>query len=572
MMVRDEWKNLNGLWDYAIIARDANRPEEYQGKILVPFAVESALSGVGKPVGSKQCLWYHTAFTIPSGWKGKKIFLNFGAIDWESTIWVNGKEIGTHRGGYDSFCFDITDALKGAGEQELVIRVWDPTDENNATQPHGKQVMRPGGIFYTAVTGIWQSVWLEKVGAGWIEYARWVPDLNGYRFELLARIAGRWEGLRLRVVLHIDSKVLARDEYAVVCAEVHRSVSLSDPGIDDYRNKLLWSPDRPTLVLADLELIDQHDNVLDRLHTYTAMRSPSVLGDRFMLNGRPLHLRLVLDQGYWPESGLTPPSDEAARADVELVKQMGFNGVRAHQRIPDPRYLYWADVLGLVVWEEMPSPYRFSTPTVLRLTSQWAEAIQRDISHPCVIVYVPLNESWGVPDLPTNSAHRHTVRAMYHLTKALDDSRPVVGNDGWEMDLTDIIAIHDYDSSPESIVNRYQDLRQPQQILSSQRPGRRVLLLNKQAYRGQPIMLTEFGGIAMRHKGSWGYSQVEGPRQLQRQYSRLMQAVHSLPGLAGFCYTQFADTYQEANGLLRADRTPKFPLEQMRKATLGQGP
>jgi beta-galactosidase/beta-glucuronidase len=295
-----------------------------------------------------------------------------------------------------------------------------------------------------------------------------------------------------------------------------------------------------------------------------------------MLNGRPYQLRMVLDQGYWSDTLLTAPSDDALRKDVELAKAMGFNGVRKHQKIEDPRYLYWADKLGLLVWEEMPSAYRFSPLAVTRLVREWMEAIDRDYSHPCVIVWVPFNESWGVPNLTSTQSHRNAVEALYHLTRTLDSTRPVIGNDGWEASATDILGIHDYDCDPVSLKARYGSSAQTQELFDRRRPGGRILTLDGYPHRGQPIMLTEFGGIAYTKNPppgvnkDWGYSKVTSERELLENYRNLLEVVNNTAIFSGFCYTQFTDTFQEANGLLYADRTPKMPLEEIAAATLSR--
>jgi beta-galactosidase/beta-glucuronidase len=282
---------------------------------------------------------------------------------------------------------------------------------------------------------------------------------------------------------------------------------------------------------------------------------------------------MVLDQAYSPDTLLTAPDDEALRKDVELAKAMGFNGVRKHQKIEDPRYLYWADRLGLIVWEEMPSAYRFTTRTVNRMVREWSEAIERDYSHPCVAVWVPFNESWGVPDLPSTKAHRHAVEALYHLTKTLDPTRPVVGNDGWESTATDIIGIHDYDADPEHLRARYGPEVKRDDLFDRRRPGGRVLTLDGYPHRGQPIMLTECGGIAYRAGPQsgvgpiWGYLLAHTEQEFRERYRALMDVVTRTAMFSGFCYTQFADTFQEANGLLYADRTPKLPLAEIAAAT-----
>jgi hypothetical protein len=311
------------------------------------------------------------------------------------------------------------------------------------------------------------------------------------------------------------------------------------------------------------------------VHSYTALRAPATQGDRFLLNGRPYLLRMVLDQGYWPDGGLTAPDDAALKRDVELARAMGFNGVRKHQKIEDPRYLYWADRIGLAVWEEMPSAYRFTRQSVDRLSREWAAVIQRDFSHPCIVAWVPINESWGVPNLPDNPRERHYVQALYHLTKTLDATRPVIGNDGWESVATDIISIHDYDDQPERIAGRYHSDDMRPQLFKRERPGGRLLIIegHSQVALDLPLMLTEFGGITLARgeAGTWGYSSCKTPEELARAFARLMDVVRNLSLLAGFCYTQFSDTYQEANGLLYADRRPKFPMPQIANAVAGPG-
>lgn len=366
--------------------------------------------------------------------------------------------------------------------------------------------------------------------------------------------------------------MLADDHYKVTGGEIHRKIAVSDPGIDDSRNELVWSPERPILLDAEL-ILRRGTEGLDHVYSYTALRQVNIHRDRFLLNGRPYDLRLVLDQGYWPETLLAAPSDEALRRDVELVKAMGFNGVRKHQKIEDPRYLYWADRLGLLVWEEMPSAYRFTSRAVSRMVREWTEAIERDYSHPCVVVWVPFNESWGVPNLTSIQARRDAVEALYHLTRTLDPTRPVVGNDGWEASATDIIGIHDYDSNPENLRMRYGTPVQTQELMDRRRPGGRILTLDGYPHRGQPIMLTEFGGIVYSGRPApsdtklWGYSLASTDVEFLDRYRKWLAVANNNAVFSGFCYTQFADTFQEANGLLYADRTPKVPLELIAAAT-----
>lgn len=570
---RESWSSLDGPWDF-VLDPDARwrNPREvtWNGTILVPFSPETEASGIGDTSFYRRC-WYRRTFDPPALGNGERLLLHFGAVDWAATVWVNGSVAISHEGGYTPFTVDITDLLESSGAQTVVVRVDD--DPADLAKPRGKQdwQLEPHSIWYPRTTGIWQTVWVEKVPPTWIESLRWTPSLERWQLGFEAWVAGEErDRLRLGVKLRANGQLIADDTYTVVGGEVHRRIALSDPGIDDFRNELLWSPQKPTLIEAHMQLWAERGELLDEAKSYTALRSIAVQGNRLLLNGRPYDLRMVLDQGYWPESGLTAPDDDALRHDVELAKAMGFNGVRKHQKIEAPRYLYWADRLGLLVWEEMPSAYRFTKRSIQRLTREWMEVIRRDYSHPSIIAWVPFNESWGVPNLPDNKAERNWVRALYHLTKTLDTTRPVIGNDGWESVATDIIGIHDYDSDPDRIAERYQVEDMLPRLLKRERPGGRLLVLEE--HEDHPVMLTEFGGIATSKdkENTWGYSRAASEDDLAERYCALVAAVSSAGLLSGFCYTQFADTYQEANGLLYADRTPKFPLDQIAAATRGE--
>ncbi|HYD76099.1 glycoside hydrolase family 2 protein [Ramlibacter sp.] len=571
---RADWLSLNGAWRFRFDDDGRlGRPDEvaqWPLEITVPFPPEAEASGVGDRGFHKAC-WYQREFELQPG--SDRVILHFGAVDYAARVWVNGHLVATHQGGHTPFQADITQALDPGGRQTVTVRAED--DPHDLTKPRGKQdwQLEPHSIWYPRTTGIWQTVWLERVSPVHIRKIRWTPRLDSFALGIEALVEGdTGADTSLELELRHGERLLARDRYRVVDGEVDRLVVLSDPGIDDFRNELLWSPERPTLLEARLRLWCD-GKLVDEVESYTALRSANVLRDRFMLNGRPYVLRMVLDQGYWPESLLAAPSDDALRRDVELAKAMGFNGVRKHQKIEDPRYLYWADRLGLLVWEEMPSAYRFTRTAIERTVQEWSEAIERDYSHPCVIVWVPFNESWGVPELPTVRAHRHAVEALYHLTKTLDQTRAVIGNDGWESSATDIIGIHDYDSNIEHIRQRYGPEVEPEKLFDRRRPGGRVLTLDGYPHRGQPIMLTEFGGITFQARAEagvkkiWGYTEVTDEETFAQLYEQLLQTVIYTALFSGFCYTQFADTFQEANGLLHADRTPKIPLERIRRIT-----
>jgi hypothetical protein len=572
---RDTWACLDGPWSFALDAQGAwQHPSEvvWDRTIMVPFAPETPRSGVGE-TGFIQACWYRRVVATQALSQGERLLLHFGAVDYHATVWIDGSRAGSHEGGYTPFTIDLTEWARTPGEHEIVV--WAEDDPADLAKPRGKQDWQrePHSIWYPRTTGIWQTVWLERVPATRLTSLRWRGNLERWEIELAACVQGPWrEGMRLRVVLQARGVVLADDVYALLHAELYRRIALSDPGIDDSRNMLLWSPESPTIIDAELELLDASGACIDRVHSYTALRAIGVQGDRVVLNGRPYPMLLVLDQGYWPDTGQTAPDPEALRRDVTLAKAMGFNGVRKHQKIEDPRYLYFADHLGLLVWEEMPSAYRYTQSSIRRLTREWISVIERDQSHPSIVAWVPFNESWGVPNLPDNPAERHFVQSVYHLTKSLDPTRLVVGNDGWESVATDIIGIHDYLDTPERMARRYHSAEIRPRLLGRERPGGRLLVLgDEELHAVHPIVLSEFGGIALAEADNtcWGYSCSASAEDLARSYAELLTVVRSLHILAGFCYTQLTDTYQEANGLLRADRTPKFPIEQIHAATRG---
>ncbi|MBA2352587.1 MAG: glycoside hydrolase family 2 protein [Burkholderiales bacterium] len=573
---RSRWVSLNGMWKFRFDHERsyASPPDihEWPHTILVPFAPECKKSGI-HDTGFHRACWYQREFEVERG--AARVILHFGAVDYLARVWINDMLVVEHEGGHTPFSADITWALRGNGPQRVTVYAEDDADD--LEKPRGKQdwQLEPHSIWYPRTTGIWQTVWYECVPETHIDRLRWTPHIErweiGAEFFLVGPLA---DDMRIALRLCSGSQVLVDDSYKVINGEVHRRIALSDPGIEDYRNELLWSPERPTLIQAEVRLW-RGDELVDEFKSYTALRSVNIQRDRFLLNGRPYQLRLVLDQGYWPETLLTAPSDEALKRDIELAKAMGFNGVRKHQKLEDPRYLFWADTLGLAVWGEMPSAYRFTNKAIKRSMQEWTQAIRRDYSHPCVIVWVPFNESWGVPDLPTVPAARDAVAAFYHLTKTLDQTRPVIGNDGWESSATDIIGIHDYDCNPVNLRARYGPTVKTEELFDRRRPGGRLLTLDGFPHRGQPVMLTEFGGIAYvtsddpRRNEAWGYTRCDDIEAYETQCLALLDVARTTGMFSGFCYTQFADTFQEANGLLFADRTPKLPLATIAAAVRG---
>jgi beta-galactosidase/beta-glucuronidase len=584
-LTRDRWFDLSGEWQFSYDDSDVGLTrcwyqawDESQGvverTITVPFPPESVASGIGD-TGYHRVMWYRRTFTAPHR-PGERLLLHFGAVDYSAQAWVNGKLVAQHTGGHTPFHADITDALVDSAEQVVVVRAVD--DPHDLEQPRGKQDWQeqPHAIWYERTSGIWKTVWLEPVPATRIDQVRWTPDVAAAVLRLDVRLNEvAQQSLRLRLLLSHEGETLADSTVSVSRGRASISVRLPQADMTLERQRMLWSPDTPNLFDAVLCLYpaDQPADTaepVDLVHSYAAMRSIEASNNRILLNGRPYFLRLVLNQCYWTESHLAIPDPDAPRREVELMRSLGFNGVRLHQKVADPSFLYWCDRLGLLVWAEMPAAYEFTTRSVDRVTQEWLEVLRRDYSHPCIIAWVPVNESWGVPNLASSAAQRSFVAALYHLTKALDPTRLVVGNDGWEQVVTDVITVHDYTARAEVLRQRYGNAAGINDTLQDVQPAYRNVLLPGMTREGQPLMITEFGGISydIVEGPSWhGYSVARNPDELLERYRALVDALLDAPAISGFCYTQFTDTLQEKNGLLTADRKPKADLAALRTIT-----
>jgi beta-galactosidase/beta-glucuronidase len=572
--MRADWATLNGRWEFEFDDQDAGLRERwfagtrpFTKSIVVPYTFQSRLSGIGD-TSFHDVVWYRRTFTVPSGWQDRRVLLNFGAVDYEAVIWVNGETAGRHRGGHSSFALDVTDRLK-AGENTVVVRVYDPATD--MTVPRGKQYWKPKSesIFYTRTTGLWQPVWIEAAGTTRIGRVRITPDVDRSQTIVEADLVpalqqtpgtGEAPTLRLRVAATLEGAPQAFQEVSVRGTRATAVITL-----DEQR---VWRPDRPALYDLVLEIVSG-ESVVDRVQSYFGQRKVSLHDGKIYLNNSPLYLRLALDQGYWPDSILTPPSDEAIQYDIRMTKAFGLNGVRKHQKAEDPRFLYWADKMGLVVWGEMANAYAYSPEYVSRFTAEWEELVARDYNHPSIIAWVPINESWGVPQILTDPVQQAHAIAMYHLTKSLDPMRPVVDNDGWEhTDQTDLMTLHDYARTGEELAKKYAHLTTEPSRLP--RNGREALV-HGATYNGTPFVLTEFGGIAFRigakvAENEWGYSGVEPTREaFLSRLDGLIKAVRENPAWAGYCYTQLTDVEQEINGLMTYDRKPKVEPEVYKK-------
>ncbi len=581
-LTRDRWFDLSGEWQFSYDDSDVGLDRRWyvtwdeshgvtERAITVPFPPESTASGIGD-TGFHRVLWYRRSFTAEHR-SGERLLLHFGAVDYSARVWVNGQLVAEHAGGHTPFHADVTDALTGSGDQVVVVRVVD--DPLDLEQPRGKQDWQeaPHSIWYQRTSGIWKAVWLEPVPATRIDELRWTPDVQAAVLRLDVRLNhGDHEPLRLRLRLGHEGVELADSSVSVAQGRATVLVRLRQPDLTLERRRMLWSPETPNLFDAEVTLLDSHgeDEPVDVVHSYAAMRSIEASSNRILLNGRPYFLRLVLDQCYWTESHLAVPDPDAARREVELVRSLGFNGVRLHQKVADPSFLHWCDRLGLLVWAEMPAAYEYTTRTVERITREWLEVQHRDYSHPCIIAWVPVNESWGVPNVADSAQQRSFVTALYHLTKALDPTRLVVGNDGWEQVVSDVITVHDYTARAEVLRQRYGPAASILDTLHDVQPGYRAVLLPGMSHDGQPLMITEFGGITFdTDEGpSWhGYSVARSSEDLVERYRALVDALLDAPAISGFCYTQFTDTLQEKNGLVTADRRPKADLAALRSIT-----
>jgi beta-galactosidase/beta-glucuronidase len=519
-MVRSDWCNLNGLWDYAIVDKNQPLPGQFQGKILVPFAAESALSGVGKNVGEKNKLWYRRTFFVPEAWIGKTLLLHCGAVDWDCDVFVNGTLLGNHTGGYDPFSVDSTGALKATGPHELVVSVWDPT--NKGRQPVGKQCDHPHGIWYTPVTGIWQTIWLEPVPMPYIDNLAIIPDVDNQKVTVVVEVKGEPDGLSYTA----DARAPG---FSASAASAKNKLVL------DITDQKLWSPDSP--FLYDLKVqIKQGDTVIDEVGSYFGMRKISLARDdkgimRIMLNNRFLFQYGLLDQGWWPDGLYTAPSDEALKSDVEFLKNSGMNMLRKHGKVEPARLYYWCDTLGILVWQDMPggdynTVFKRRTPeSAARFEKEWKSIIRALYNHPSIVMWVPFNEGWGQFD---------TARIVT-MTRDADPTRLVNNASGWtDNGVGDVKDIHAY-------------------------PGPEMPKVEEK----RAVVLGEFGGLGLPVAGhtwqeekNWGYRSCKNSQELTAAYGELMNKLRPLiaRGLSAAVYTQTTDVESEVNGLMTYDR------------------
>lgn len=575
-IVRAAWADLTGPWEFGIGApRGRAADVVFDRTIIVPFPPESAASGLGEE-SVLHSVWYRRQFgaaeLAEAGRRNAsdRIMLHFGAVDWETTVWVNGSVVATHRGGQTPFSADISEFVRSDQPNEIIVHAID--DPEDVSILRGKQDWRdePHAIWYHRTTGIWQPVWLEAVPQTAIAAVFWTSDIPSAGVQLEVELTGELDDdTWLHIELTHDGELLAESRSRVLSRSETVRLRLPRQANGQQHEELLWSPEHPTLIDAVLR-VETRESV-DAVASYLGIRSVAVSDSALLLNDRPVKIRAVLAQNYWPESHLASPSAAALRREVELVRQLGFNTARVHQKAEDPRFLYWADRLGLMVWAETASAYAFDRRAASNLMSEWTELVTRDRSHPSVIVWVPLNESWGVQHIAHDARQRALSRSVADITRALDGTRPVISNDGWEHTCSDIWTIHDYEADPEVLIARYGDEAALRAMIAGFGPaGRRISVDGDVAEK--PVMLTEFGGVSLRPRNGtdWGYSTADNPQQFEERVCTLLRAVGASTPLSGFCYTQLTDTGQETNGLLYADRTPKIDPAAIRSAVLGE--
>ncbi|NVM01697.1 MAG: beta galactosidase jelly roll domain-containing protein [Candidatus Helarchaeota archaeon] len=530
---RKEWMSLNGLWDYAIRPKNVKSVRSFDGKILVPFPIESALSGIKRKLGHKQRLWYRRKFSIPKSWKDKNLLLHFGAVDWEATVWINGKRVGSHKGGYVPFTFEISEHLN-KNENEISVAVWDPT--NKGGQERGKQSLRPWGIYYTAISGIWQTVWLEPVPISRIESLKMIPDIDKEILNINVKIHGLESGDKIQLIVRDEDKEI-----------ISASESAGQNILLKITNPKLWSPNNPFLYDLIIKL-ERDGEILDEVASYFGMRKIGLGKDkngilRIELNNKPIFQYGTLDQGYWPDGLYTAPTDEALRYDIEITKKFGFNMIRKHVKVEPARWYYYCDKLGMLVWQDMPNGGKLLLRGKVSKKHYWnelASMISTLYNSPSIVVWVPFNEGWG----------QFQTKKVVNAIKKYDPSRLVDNASGWfDKKVGDIRDIHNY-------------------------PGPKMPKLEEK----RVAVLGEFGGLGLKIKDhiwgskmSWSYRQASNTEKLTQRYAKLITKLKPLikGGLCAAIYTQITDIEAEINGLLTYDREIiKIDEKQLRKLNL----
>lgn len=573
--VRNNWENLNGIWDFGFDDRNVGEKERWfdsfpgKLKIQVPFTYETPMSGI-RDEARHDNIWYRKIIRV-DGTKLEKnnYILHFEGSDFETKVWVNGQYAGSHRGGYARFSFDITHLVRD-GENQLVVKA---EDSFSMEQPRGKQrwINTSFGCWYVQTTGIWKTVWSEYVPKVSLDTVKMTPNLEECTLELELDVKAPEEKWNKDIMVETTVSFGGVQVNKVITAVVSEHVRIKMdmfvrmPGDFEWGVKD-WSPEEPNLYDVEFRILDSGE-VSDTVGSYCAMREIRIDGPNILLNGHPLYQRLILDQGYWKDSHLTPPDEHALVEDIDKVHALGYNGLRKHQKTEDERFLYWCDVKGMLVWGEAPAAYRFTDYAAAEFTREWMEIVKQNYNHPCIITWTPFNESWGVNRIETRREEQHFTETVYHLTKSLDRYRPVVVNDGWEHTVSDIITLHDYEEAGEILRKRYVEYRDEICTTEVYHCRGKSAFANGYGYKGQPILISEYGGIAFNNDDSgWGYGKkVNSKEEFIRRFDQITTAVKEVPYVCGYCYTQLSDVQHEINGLMDSERNFKLDPEVIRE-------
>lgn len=559
-MVRGDWMNLNGKWQFEIdfgaegFEREFFNRDSFKDEIIVPFCPESELSGINYK-GFMNCVWYRRTFTLPQDWSGRNVILHFGAVDYYATVWINGHKAGEHRGGYSSFCFDITKYIV-SGENSIVVAAVD--DNKGRYQPCGKQSDRyySYGCSYTRTTGIWQTVWLEAVEPEHITLIKATPNAYDGTVVLEVKTSADTIGCMLSAEASYDGKASGVASAEVCSYSTFLTIRLAE--------KHLWDIGKGNLY--DLKLTLSRDGkIKDSVESYFGLRSVGIKDGAFILNGRAVFGRWVLDQGFYPDGIYTAPNDEALKKDIELSMSFGFNGARLHEKIFEPRFLYWADKMGYLVWGEHANWKldHSDSAALMHFLPEWLEAMERDYSHPSIIGWCPFNETWD--SVETGKRQENLViETVYRAAKAVDGSRPIIDTSGNYHVVTDIFDFHDYEQNPDKF-REYHDNFYEEGVIRDQVYRKTP---DRQTYRGEPVFVSEYGGIKwpLDNSEGWGYGNApKNSEEFFDRYRRLTEAIMQNEHIMGMCYTQLYDVEQEKNGLLTYGREYKFEPEIIRE-------
>ena len=558
--IRDNWLSLNGKWNFVFDDENIGEEKQFFNKfpesreILVPFTYETKMSGINDETVHKS-IWYSNEIDINNE-KDENIIMHFEGSDFITKLWINGNYVGMNIGGYHRFSFDITKYIVD-GKNNFTIKV---EDSLSKSQPRGKQRYKNESFkcWYIQTTGIWKTIWLESVPKNYIVSAKNTPnyDDKNVEIELETNISEDIiNDFEIETEILFDSKTISIKKQNIENKIFKYTIDICAQNEHEIK---YWSPESPNLYDIKYRLYYK-GNLIDEISSYFGIRKISIANSKILLNDKEIYLKMILDQGYWADSHLTPPSEEAIIKDIEIIKKYGYNGIRKHQKVEDERFLYYCDINGILVWSEMANCYEFNDKSIEYFTNEWIKVVKQNYNHPSIITWVPINESWGIHEVAEDLQEQNFANSLYYITKAIDKTRPVISNDGWEHTISDIITIHDYKQEAELFYNEYND--KELSVLNNKKAYHKInkLFSGDYKYNGQPIIMSEYGGIALNSDKGWGYGkQVEDEQEFIDRFEKLTNVIKNTKYICGYCYTQLTDVQQEINGLVDEYRNDKF--------------